>query len=243
MTAARHILAGLVLGIQATLVGAQALCGPLSNAYGPYDYWTDFDKLVQVEQHHFTPEVETLRKGRSGSLGGDLDYTLRASPNHPRALVAMMKLAEKQQQPRPSDANYTIECYFDRAIRFRPKDGMVRLIYAGYLSKHGQNAEGLKQLEIAAESGLDTGNFHYNLGLAYFEAKEYEKSLRAAHRAYALGFNLPGLKAKLQKAGKWQDAPVVPPVARSAGGAGGAEAPAETQAPKSDPGVAKAPDK
>ncbi len=211
------VCAGFALLLAAIPVAAQQnACGDLRNAYGPYDYWSENDKIGVVEAFHFTSEVETLRSGKSSTLGGDLDYTLRASPNHPRALVSMMRLAERDKVKRPQGAQYAIDCYFERAIRFRPKDGMVRLIFASYLSKTGNGGEALKQLEIAAQSGLDTGNFHYNLGLAYFDAKEYEKALRAAHRAYSLGFNLPGLKSKLVKAGKWQDAPPAPPPARDA---------------------------
>jgi hypothetical protein len=38
--------------------------------------------------------------------------------------------------------------------------------------------------------------------------KQFDKSLESAHRAYALGFPLPGLREKLKRAGKWQE-PVV----------------------------------
>src|SRR4051812_47506028 len=61
-------------------------CGSLANPYGPFDYRTSKDKLDIVEGAHFTPDVETLRSGSTGSLGADIDYTLRTSPNHHRAL-------------------------------------------------------------------------------------------------------------------------------------------------------------
>ena len=60
-------------------------CGDLQNAYGPYDYRTatEFQKHL-VEGAHFTPEVESLKGARgSATVGGDIDYTLRAFPNHP----------------------------------------------------------------------------------------------------------------------------------------------------------------
>ena len=123
----------------------------------------------------------------------------------------MMKLSVKEKTQHPLGAKYSVECYFIRALSFRPKDGMARMIYSNYLSNNGKNAEALKQLEAAEEVAGENGNMQYNLGLAYFEAKNYEKSLTAAHRAYALGFDLPGLKGKLVKAGKWRDpAPPVP---------------------------------
>lgn len=40
-------------------------------------------------------------------------------------------------------------------------------------------------------------------GLAYFDVGDYAQSMEHAKKAYALGVNLPGLKSKLVKAGKW----------------------------------------
>lgn len=184
-------------------------CGDLANHYGPYDYWVDKGKLPIVEQHHFTPKVEALKGGQEGYIGGDLDYTLHTFPNHPRALVAMMRLAEKEKKTVPLGAKYPVDCYFDRAIRFRPKDGTVRMIYATFLSKQGKKSEAVKQLEVAQEAGSSGPNMDYNMGLAYLEVGDFEKSLMYAHRAYQAGFNLPGLKGRLIKAGKWREPPEV----------------------------------
>lgn len=220
--------AALLLSVSAN---AYDQCGALQNAYGPFDYWTQKKELQVVESFHFTPEVETLRSGKSGSIGADLDYTLRASPNHVRALAAMMNLAIKQKTQRPTGAGYPVECYFDRAMRFRPNDAAVRLVFANYLSRMGKNADAIKQLEIAESAGGNSGNFYYNLGLAYFEVNDYEKSVIAANRAYHMGFNLPGLKGKLVKAGKWRDlppeAPVSPNVAPMDGGDAAVAKPAD----------------
>src|SRR5437867_1540176 len=67
-------------------------CGnPFQNAYGPFDYRTATgDQKTIVEAHHFTSEVESLHAGITGSIGAEIDYTLRAFPNHPRALMAMI---------------------------------------------------------------------------------------------------------------------------------------------------------
>lgn len=126
----------------------------------------------------------------------------------------MMNLGLKLKTERPPLSSHTVACFFNRAMWFQPNDPLVRMIYATYLSKHGKNDEAIKQLELALELGASGSNFEYNLGLAYFEVGDYEKSLRFAHRAYRGGFNLPGLKGKLVKAGKWQY-PVDPPVAAS----------------------------
>lgn len=64
-------------------------CGALQNAFGPFDDRTARGyNLDVVGSYHFTPPVEALIRGASGTIGGDLDYTLRAFPNHHRALNA-----------------------------------------------------------------------------------------------------------------------------------------------------------
>lgn len=194
-------------------VAAFEECGDLkTGGYGPFDYWTDQGKLKIVEDFHFTPEVESLRKGKSGYIGGDLDYTLRAFPNHPRALMAMIKLGEKEKTNRPIGAGFSVFCYLDRAIRFRPEDATVRMIAATYLAKRGKHEEALKHLETAQQHGGENANLHYNIGLTYFELKRYDAALTHAHKAYRLGFQLPGLRNKLQRVGKWQEPSPLAPV-------------------------------
>jgi tetratricopeptide (TPR) repeat protein len=184
---------------------AQNGCGALTNAYGPFDYRTAKDKLAIVEQYHFTSEVETLRSGATGTVGSDLDYTLRASPNHHRALNAMANLAVKSHTDKPRGARYTVECWFDRAIRFAQNDGVVRIIQGVYLSRIDRPREAVRVFEEAKAYEQGNANLYYNLGLAYCDLKDYPNALTNAHRAYALGAPLPGLRNKLQAAGKWRD--------------------------------------
>lgn len=215
---------GLTLGGTGHVL-AQSECGPLANAYGPYDYWVHKAELPIVEINHFTPEVETLQRGKSSSIGGDLDYTLRAFPNHARALVAMVNLGIKERTARPNGSRYTVECWLIRAVQFRPNDATARVIYASFLSKAGRRPQAVKELEAAEAAGASSPNFHYNLGLAYLDVGDFEKSLYNAHKAYLGGFNLPGLKSRLMKAGKWRDpappvksaAPEAPPTGDSGG--------------------------
>ncbi len=181
------------------------ICGELKNAYGPYDYYADKDKLPIVEVNHFTPEVESLVRGKSDYLAGDIDYTLRAFPNHPRALFAMMRLTEREKTERLAGAHFPAYCYFVRAVRFRPEDAMARMVYGIYLAKQKKSNEALEQLEIAVRHASENANLHYNLGLVFFDLGKYEEALHHAHIAYRLGFELPGLRGKLEKAGKWQE--------------------------------------
>lgn len=183
------------------------VCGSLQNAYGPYDYRSDKDKLQIVEGAHLTPEVVNLVRGSTGAIAGDLGYTLRAFPNHHVALNAMIRLGEKEKTTKPSGSKYSVECWLQRAMKFRSDDAVVRMLYASYLSKAGKRGEALNQLDEAGQLGIDGANSNYNMGLIYFDLKEYEMSLLYAQHAYNLGYPLPGLRDKLKKAGKWREQP------------------------------------
>lgn len=199
---------GLTLVLQACIAHAQldASCGSLENGYGPFDYRTAKNKLGIVERHHFTREVEALKRGSTSAYpGSDLDYTLRAFPNHHRALMSMMGLVTKEKTHRPRGVSYQAECYFVRAERFRPDDGMVKMIHGLFLMRDGKEEAAIRKLEQARGSQENNANFHYNLGLAYFELKQYDKALESAHQAYAMNFPLPGLRDKLVRVGHWRD--------------------------------------
>jgi len=185
---------------------AAGLCGDLANAYGPYDYRTEKKKLRVVESFHFTPAVENLQHGNTGTIGGDLNYTLRASPNHHRALYAMMRLGARLKVSQPSGAEFPVECYFDRAIRFRPDDAQVHVLYGFYLIAGKRPEEARQQFQAAERLELTDPQVMYNLGLGYADLKDYDKSLQYAHKAYKAGVRFAGLRERLQQAGRWRDA-------------------------------------
>lgn len=185
---------------------AVGLCGELRNAYGPFDYRTDKNKLGIVESFHFTASVEQLQHGRSGALGSDIDYTLRAFPNHHRALYAMMRLGERSRTSTVHGAHYPVECYFDRAIRFRPDDAQVHALYGFYLIKGKRLEEARNQFDTASKLNPDDGQVLYNIGLGYADLLDYDKALEYAHKAYKAGVRFGGLRERLQKAGRWREA-------------------------------------
>jgi hypothetical protein len=186
-------------------------CGDLKNGHGPFDYRTEKGQLGVVEFNHFDPGVENLVRGKNAPLGADIDYTLRAYPNHPRALMAMDKLGAKLGTERVPHATYSVPCYFERAVRFSPNDGTVRMLYALYLAKRARPADAITQLQVAEKLIGQNANLHYNMGLAYLDLKDYDQALNHAHIAYQLGFPLPGLRTRLQKAGKWREPQVTAP--------------------------------
>lgn len=199
-------------------------CGSLDNPYGPFDYRLQKGKLNIVEQYHFTPNVESLVSGKSSTyVGGDLDYTLRASPNHHRALIAMMRLGEKLKTPQPQGLSYSVECYFERALRFRSDDSIVRMLYATYLFKNSREPEAVRQLGLASDSAGDNPFTHYNIGLIYLDIKKYDQALAQAHKAYGLGFTQAALREQLKRLGKWKESPDTPPNADNAGVSGSSQ--------------------
>jgi tetratricopeptide (TPR) repeat protein len=193
--------------------GGELDCGnPFRNHFGPFDYRTATAENRQlVERVHFTPKVELLRGGENWmNPSQDLGYTLGVFPNHHRALMSLINYAKKTKSEHPDGMKVSVACRFDRAERFAPNDAMVKSLYGVYLMQKGLNEDARKKLEEALELAGDSANIHYNLGLAYFDLKDYDKSLASAHKAYQLGFQLPGLRNKLEKAGKWKEVPPKP---------------------------------
>lgn len=222
MTSSRHALRALTLASSLLLAGqaqAQAdLCGDLSNGYGPYDYRTERgETLGRVDRAHFPPITEALIRGKAerSPPGPDIDYTLRAYPNHHRALAATIRFGAMTKRDPPPGMRYTVECWLLRATRFRPDDTVARGLYAKFLVERNRAAEAVAQLKIAEGHAGDNPFTHYNIGLLYLEAKDYAAALVQAHRALALGFPRTELKDGLAAAGKWQEpsaaAPAAPP--------------------------------
>jgi tetratricopeptide (TPR) repeat protein len=187
-------------------------CGDWTAGYGPLDYRLATPQQIDiVERNHFNASVETLQKGMTSiTAGGDLTYTLRAFPNHPRALAAMSRLVRKEGREKPKESMFSMECWYQRAIRFAPDDPSVRVLYGNDLLRAGRRADAIEQLEEATRVASDSANVQYNLGLAYFGLKDYRRSLEHAQKAYAQGFPLPGLREKLKKAGQWRAPPEQP---------------------------------
>ncbi len=205
-------LAWICVGLGANAQGTNApgpnLCGELTNGYGPYDYRKERHGALRiVESHHFTREVEQLQRGKEGYLAGDIDYTLRASPNHHRALIALSKLSMREKTEKLPHTNYTVDCYFDRAMRFQPDDQVARMLYVQHLLQTNRKADALQNLQVAGSMAADNAITHRNVGLLYLEAKELDKALEHASRARDLGYPRTDLLDKLRAAGKEVPAP------------------------------------
>jgi tetratricopeptide (TPR) repeat protein len=219
----RFVRTSLLLTAMLPICAAQAqFCAPVAipNHYGPFDYNVEKGGgLQQVERVHFTPAVEALLRGSSGYLGGDLSYTLNAFPNHHRALASIMRWGATTRNPQPPHLQFSIDCYFDRATRFRPRDTVVRSLYAMHLAQNNRKADAMKQLQYAREVASESAISLHNIGLVYFELKEYEPAREAARAAVALGFPSVPLVTRLKSVGQWDDAREAATAAASAASA------------------------
>ena len=222
------ILAILLLG---SLGGGTALAdmdcgrpGDTPGRFGPFDYRdpTKDEERWLVEKAHFTAFIEEMalygfssHKQQQASesagwsmVGGNVDYTLYAFPNHSRALYAMAiwQLRVKKEDPIGLQGQLrgsrmlTPECYFQRAIMFAPDDALVYHAYGAYLQKTGDLRKAAAQYEKAIELMPNAPEPHYNLGLLYLDLGDYNKASEQAARAYELGYPLQGLKKKLAAA-------------------------------------------
>ena len=185
----------------------KSFCGSLDNAYGPFDYrraFTDYVENIRlVESAHFNETVKNGISGISGKLGDDLDYTLRAFPNHHEALTTIANVSLRDKVHTIPGGKRPVECYFERALRFTPDDGAVYATYGNYLYALGQTDRAQQMFIQAVKLLPDNPAVNYNMGLSYFRTKQYDKANQFAQQAYALGFPLPGLKNMLVGVGKW----------------------------------------
>ena len=198
---------------QSNGIGSQ--CGTLYSRgqYGPFDFRTDKDQLPIVLNAHFPPVVEALIRGATAVRPAlDIDYTLRAIPNHPNALIAMMTLGEREKTSQPQESRYSVECWFQRALQFRPDDTVVRMIYTTFLIKNNRKPEGLQHLETVLAMVKDNPFTYFNVGLLYLDIGEPDKALVQAHKAMQLGLMKTELRDRLVALGKWKEpAVMVPP--------------------------------
>ena len=186
---------------------AKAECAPPVWMNERLDYHAPGDqvRIKQIESNHFDRNVEALVKAKTGSLAGDIDFLLRYVPNHPRALNSMLRLALREKTPQPSGAGLPVECYFVRALQFRPDEAALSTLYGTYLARVGRPSEALKQFEVAEKLTPDDPILLYNMGLVLVDLGDYERARSHAEKAYAAGVDLPGLREKLMKAGQWRN--------------------------------------
>lgn len=192
-------------------------CGSLTQSWSPFDcrpdgyilgntYRSHRPLLGTVENAHFTPDVEVLiRDKTSATPGANISYTLGVFPNHHRALLAMAALDDKAKTDKPCGTRLPVDCYFQRSVAWRPDDNIVHMTYAGYLAKAMRIDEAEQRLGSDSSLARNRPMTHNNVGLIYFDVKNYSQALVHAHKAHALGRGIPNLLQQLQSVGKWEE--------------------------------------
>jgi tetratricopeptide (TPR) repeat protein len=162
-------------------------------------------RIQQIESNHFDRETELLIRGKTGSIGADIDFLLRYIPNHPRGLVALVRLALRENNPKPAGVSIPVECHLLRALAFVPNDPAVLAIYGSFLLRINRIADAYARLKEAEQLDPNNATLLYNLGLAAVGVGDLSAARSYAERAYAGGIELPGLRDHLRKAGQWKD--------------------------------------
>jgi Flp pilus assembly protein TadD len=188
-------------------------CGNLAFGFGPFDYRTAQPAQIDVvERYHFTTQVESLRAGLSSSyVVNDLDYALRALPNHPRALAAMVRY-DLAGGKFTSVEMGGAECYLRRALALAPDDAAVFLLYGNYLFKSGHADRADEMYASAVRLNPDSAEIAYNAGLYHVSRGDLDKAEALAKVAYDMGYPLPGLRNKLDAARRSAANPKAEPV-------------------------------
>ena len=186
------------------------VCGnPFINHYGPYDYRTAGPTVRKiVEEVHFTPGIETMTRPKNTmfhEMGQDVEYTLSVFPNHHRALITMERLSIRWKQDPAPGSKLPVECWFDRAVRYRPDDTVARALFAQFLGRRNRSADAVRHLEFASDQAKENALSQYNIGLVFLELGQHERALRQAHRALSMGYTRTDLADSLKKIGKWAD--------------------------------------
>lgn len=151
--------------------------------------------------NHTGPALENLSKGHyTRDVMADLNFTLTWWPNHVHALNALIQYdagGGKAYEFMPT------ECYFVDARRLFPDDASVVLGQGKFYWQKERLQDAKESYETALELSGASAEAHYNLGLVYFELKDYAQARQHAESAYALGHPLPGLRNKLKSVGRW----------------------------------------
>lgn len=190
-----------------------------TSGVGPWDYYdkknyiatgaNPMGRIRRVTNVHLTKAMLRLTGKATGTISSDLDYTLRAIPNHPQALdlasrfeqKLSLKSTEKDQLFRNERMARSAECYFKRAINLTPNQPRVYHIYGIHLHRMKKYAKAVEIYSTAEKLGLEDVEFQYNYALSLVKEEQYEKAETLARKAYQQGYPLPGLKNLLQEKG------------------------------------------
>lgn len=220
MLATKHLIPNILLFISFIVSSTQACDLDLNNnGIGPWDYYDPINSqpnganpmgnIKRVTNVHLTPGMLRMEKRASGTFSGDIDYTLRAIPNHPAGLDLASRLEKRLAQPGAELTNLLkyekpkrdTECYFQRAIALAPNRFYTYVMYGIHLHRFGKYDAANNAYARALALGSNTIETNYNYGLSLVKSGRLAEAEQQAKIAYQGGFPLPGLRNMLQQRG------------------------------------------
>jgi predicted Zn-dependent protease len=160
-----------------------------------YDYFdASTDRIVKqrlqaVERFHMNKHLfENIANGKYKHALGDIDFTLRYFPNHPRGLQLLTTVAALTK-----NGALPIR-YFEKAIALYPKHAITHAQYGWFFVTIGDLDNGIQKLRHAIEMDPKLTTGHVWLAQAYEKKGDLQSSRAARERAKELGYNgkLPG---------------------------------------------------
>ena len=156
-------------------------------------------RLATVEQYHLEQGDQKYRAGNYSAALGEFEFILGEYPNHPRALLLLAEMCSKLKS-----SGCDVDGMFEKAIDVNPRVAGTYVVRGLYFHRTGRLDNAIASYNRALELDPNSLNANYNLGLAYFDQKQYSRANEAAQRAYSNGAPLPGLRNKLQSVGAWR---------------------------------------
>lgn len=156
--------------------------------------------LGNVEKFHIGPGLEKMQQGSHYYAYQDFEFVLRYFPNHPRGLALISELCDVRWK----DARCDSDAWFRKALEVNPNAPQTYLVNGVHEHRLSRYPEAIESYKRAIVLDPRSGNAHYNLGLVYFEQKQFEPANRHAQIAYALGMPFPALRDRLTQAGQWK---------------------------------------
>ena len=199
-------------------------CEPVTygdGQYGPYNYYDSKNhikgaggvtgglknetRITIVTKYHLNSNIVRLTKGQTGThISGDLDYTLRALPNHPVALDTISRFEIRQASSPDFKAKqkampYSAECYFQRALKiFGYNQPQTYMLWGLHKYREKKYQEAIEYFNKAESLGFNSADLAYYFGLTYLKLGDINKAQKYSDIAYSMGYQLPGLKKMLE---------------------------------------------
>ena len=229
--AAAFLIAILQLGSLPTLAQVAANL----DYYAPRTLDSEKQHFANVTNYHIPPGQDDLAKARYITAVAHAEFVLRYFPNHPQALSLLSAACLTWKNSR---CDATADEWFQKAIARNPDAAPTYVLYALHLHRKERLKEAVEAYRRAIELAPESINAHYNLAIAYMDLKQYDLANQHAQKSYQLGASPPGLRARLEKAGKWNPNVSMPASEASAGKADGQPAPQDQKTPD-EPSVTK----